>query len=199
MNLFRRHTRDFYSWSDRELVTAVISGNQDAIVYMFYTKYSATFQYHIYKLFEGKVEVADLVDEFFLFLFEDNWRRLRSFNPDKSSLNTWISTVSFRFFRDYKRSKIDLNGLITISDKWETFRGNWVETIDAGMRMDIDRAIDTIKNDRDKEIAKRIFKDDKEYEAVAAEFGLKVDYVYTIKNRIIKQLRSNLKGYRGNE
>lgn len=195
MNLFRRHTQDFSSWSDRELVTAVTSGNQNAIVYMFYTKYSATFQYHIYKLFNGKVEVSDLVDEFFMFLLEDDWRRLRSFDPEKSSLSTWISTVSFRFFRDYKRSKIDLNGLITISDKWETFRGDWMESVEAGLKMDIDQAIEGIKNDRDREIAKLLFIDDKEYEAVAEEFGLTVDYVYTVKNRIVKQLRSSLKGY----
>lgn len=195
MNLFRRHTQDFSSWSDRELVSAVTSGNQNAIVYMFYTKYSATFQYHIYKLFNGKVEVSDLVDEFFMFLLEDDWRRLRSFDPEKSSLSTWISTVSFRFFRDYKRSKIDLNGIITISDKWEAFRGDWMESVEAGLVMDIKAAIAEIKSDRDRNIADKLFIQDTEYEAVAEEFGLSVDYVYTVKNRIVKQLRGSLKGY----
>ena len=194
MSLFRRDTQDFSKWSDRELVSAVTSGNQGAIVYMFYTKYSATFQYHIYRLFNCKIEVAGLVDEFFLFLLEDNWNRLRSFDPDKASLNTWISTVSFRFFRDYKRSKIDLNGLITISDQWETFRGDWMESVEAGLAMDIRAAIDGIKSERDRKIAEK-FVEDKEYEAVAEEFGLTVDYVYTVKNRIVKQLRGSLKGY----
>ena len=183
------------SWSDEKLIRAVYSGDQDAIVYMFYTKFSSTFQYHIYKLFDYKVDVADLVDEFFLFMYEDDWKRLRSFDSSKSSLSTWISTVSYRFFRDYKRSKIDLNGLITISDKWETFRGDWVQSIDAGIMLDIDAAIDEIKNERDREIAKQIFVDDREYEAIADEFGLTCDYVYTIKNRIIKQLRITLKEY----
>ena len=85
------------SWSDERLVKAVLSGDQDAVVYMFYTKYSATFQYHIYKLFDYKVEVSDLVDEFFLFMYEDDWKRLRSYDPSMSSLSTWISTVSYRF------------------------------------------------------------------------------------------------------
>lgn len=183
------------SWSDEKLIRAVYSGDQDAIVYMFYTKFSSTFQYHIYKLFDYKVDVADLVDEFFLFMYEDDWKRLRSFDSNKSSLSTWISTVSYRFFRDYKRSKIDLNGLITISDKWETFRGDWVQSIDAGIMLDIDTAIDQIKNERDKEIAKQIFVEDREYEAIAEEFGLTCDYVYTIKNRIIKQLKHTLKEY----
>lgn len=183
------------SWPDERLVKAVLSGDQDAIVYMFYTKFSATFQYHIYKLFDYKVEVSDLVDEFFLFMYEDNWRRLRSFDSSLSSLSTWISTVSYRFFRDYKRSKIDLNGAITISDKWETFRGDWVQSIDAGIMMDIETAIDAIKSERDKEIAKQLFIEDREYEAIAEEFGLTCDYVYTVKNRIIKQLKKTLKGY----
>lgn len=195
MSLFRRHSENYSSWSDQELVAAVTGGNQGAIVYMFYNKYSATFQYHIYRLFNNKVEVSDLVDEFFLFLLEDNWKRLRSFNPEKASLNTWISTVSFRFFRDYKRSKIDLNGLITISDRWETFRGDWMESVEAGLALDIRAAIEEIKSDRDRRIAELLFIEDKEYEAVAEEFGLTVDYVYTVKNRIVKLLRGSLKGY----
>lgn len=195
MNLFRRHKQNYSSWTDRELVKAVTSGDQDAIVYLFYTKYSATFQYHIYSLFDYRVDVSDLVDEFFLFLLEGNWKRLRSFDPDKASLNTWISTVSFRFFRDYKRSKIDFNGLITISDKWESFRGDWIESVDAGMMVDIKAAIEAVSNQRDRIIAERLFIEDKDSEAVAEEFGLTVDYVYTIKNRIVKQLRSSLKGY----
>ncbi len=195
MSLLHKHTQDISSWSDRDLISAVTSNDQDAIVYMFYNKFSATFQYHIYKLFSFKVEVSDLVDEFFMFLLEDNWRRLRSFDPDKASLSTWISTVSFRFFRDYKRSKIDLNGLITISDKWESFRGDWVDSMEAGLRMDIEQAIQGLKTDRDRNIAKRLFIEDKEYDDVAEEYGITVDYVYTIKNRIVKQLRSSLKGY----
>lgn len=184
------------SWSDGRLIKVVLSGDQDAIVYMFYTKFSATFQYHIYKLFDHRVDVHDLVDEFFLFLYEDNWKRLRSYDPSLSALSTWISTVSYRFFRDYKRSKIDLNGAITISDKWETFRGDWVQSIDAGIMMDIETAIDAIKSDRDREIAKQLFIEDREYEAIAEEFGMTCDYVYTVKNRIIKQLKTTLKGYR---
>ena len=193
MSIWSRHMIDYASLSDRALVDAVTGGNQDAIVYMFYTKYSATFQYHIYQLFKGGVDVADMVDEFFLFLLEDNWRRLRTFDSDKASLSTWISTVSFRFFKDYKRSKIDLNGVVTISDKWETFRGDWLESTEGGLMMDIKKAIAGIQSERDRQIASRLFIQDKEYEAVAKEFSLTVDYVYTVKNRIIKQLRKSLK------
>lgn len=189
------HKKSPSAMGDAELVSAVISGDKDAIVYMFYTKFSATFQYHIYKLFDYKIEVADLIDEFFLYLYEDEWKRLKVYDAAKSSLSTWISTVSYRFFRDYKRSKIDLNGLITISNKWETYRTDWVEEYDKSILVDIESAIQKLKSDRERKIAEMIFIKDCELEIVAADFQISIDYVYTIKNRVSKQLKVSLEGY----
>lgn len=189
------HKKSPSAMGDAELVSAVISGDKDAIVYMLYTKFSATFQYHIYKLFDYKIEVADLIDEFFLYLYEDEWKRLKVYESTKSSLSTWISTVSYRFFRDYKRSKIDLNGLITISNKWETYRTDWVEEYDKSILVDIESAIQKLKSDRDRKIAEMIFIKDCELEIVAADFQISIDYVYTIKNRVSKQLKVSLEGY----
>lgn len=189
------HKKSPSAMGDAELVSAVISGDKDAIVYMFYTKFSATFQYHIYKLFDYKIEVADLIDEFFLYLYEDEWKRLKVYDSAKSSLSTWISTVSYRFFRDYKRSKIDLNSLITISNKWETYRTDWVEEYDKSILVDIESAIQKLKSDRDRKIAEMIFIKDCELEIVAADFQISIDYVYTIKNRVSKQLKVSLEGY----
>lgn len=189
------HKKNPSAMGDAELVSAVISGDKDAIVYMLYTKFSATFQYHIYKLFDYKIEVADLIDEFFLYLYEDEWKRLKVYDSAKSSLSTWISTVSYRFFRDYKKSKIDLNGLITISNKWETYRTDWVEEYDKSILVDIESAIQKLKSDRDRKIAEMIFIKDCELEIVAADFQISIDYVYTIKNRVSKQLKVSLEGY----
>ena len=189
------HKKSPSAMGDAELVSAVISGDKDAIVYMLYTKFSATFQYHIYKLFDYKIEVADLIDEFFLYLYEDEWKRLKVYDAAKSSLSTWISTVSYRFFRDYKRSKIDLNGLITISNKWETYRTDWVEEYDKSILVDIESAIKKLKSDRERKIAEMIFIKDCELEIVAADFQISIDYVYTIKNRVSKQLKVSLEGY----
>lgn len=182
-------------YSDAELVDAVCSNNQQAIVHLFYKKCLPTFQYHICKLFPYKEDMRDLVDEFFLYLFEDNWRRLRTYDVTKASLATWMSVTSFRFFKAYKHSKIDSNGVISITDKWESFVGDWVQSCDAGLMMDINDAISTIANDRDREIARLIFIEDKEFQVVADRFDLSIDYVYTVKNRLVKQLKSKLSSY----
>lgn len=182
-------------YSDAELVNAVCGNDHQAIVHLFYKKCLPTFQYHIYKLFPYKEDVRDLVDEFFLYLFEDDWRRLRTFDGTRASLATWMSVTSFRFFKAYKHSKIDSNGIISISDKWETFVGDWVQSSDAGLMMDLNEAIDSIKNERDREIASLLFMEDKEFQVVADRFGLSIDYVYTVKNRLVKQLKSKLSSY----
>lgn len=182
--------------SDSDLVEAVCGNNQKAIVYMFYRKYLPTFQYHVYKLFPYKEDVRDLIDEFFLYLYEDDWRRLRTFDPGKASLTTWISVISFRFFKNYKHSKIDSNGLISISDKWETFVGDWIQSCDAGLMLDINEAIDSISNERDREIARLLFLEDKEFQVIADNFDMSVDYVYTVKNRLVRQLKKKLDSYR---
>lgn len=182
-------------YSDKELIEAVCNNDQQAIVHLFYKKCLPTFQYHIYKLFPYKEDVRDLVDEFFLYLFEDDWRRLRTFDGSKASLATWMSVTSFRFFKSYKHSKIDSNGLISISDKWESFVGDWVQSSDSGLMMDINNAISTITNDRDRQIAKLLFIEDKEFQSVADRFDLSIDYVYTVKNRLVKQLKAKLGSY----
>ena len=182
-------------YSDYELVSAVCNNDQQAIIYLFYKKYLSTFEYHIYKLFPYKEDIRDLVDEFFLYLYENNWRRLKTFDGTKASLATWMSVTSFRFFKSYKHSKIDSNGLISITDKWESFVGDWVRSCDAGLMMDINQAIDTITNDRDREIARLVFIEDKEFQLVADRFGLSIDYVYTVKNRLVKQLKTKLSSY----
>lgn len=182
-------------YSDTELVNAVCQNDQQAIIYLFYKKCLPTFQYHIYKLFPYKEEVRDLVDELFLYLFEDDWRRLKTFDGTRASLATWMSVTSFRFFKSYKNSKMASNGLLSTSDKWESFVGDWVQSYDAGLMMDINNAISSITNDRDKQIAKLIFIEDKEFQVVADRFDLSIDYVYTVKNRLVKQLKSKLNSY----
>lgn len=182
-------------YSDTELVNAVCSNNQHAIVHLFYKKCLPTFQYHIYKLFPYKEDFRDLVDEFFIYLHEDDWRRLKTFDGTRASLSTWMSVTSFRFFKAYKHSKIDSNGLISISDKWETFVGDWVQSHDAGLILDINDSINSVKNERDREIARLLFIEDKEFQVIADRFELSIDYVYTVKNRLLKQLRSKLNSY----
>lgn len=181
--------------SDEELIQRLLQNDEEAILFCFYQKYWNTFQYHIYKLFPYQVEIQAFVHEFFLYLFENNWKRLRTYNFS-SSLNTWISVVSFRFFKKYKDVKIDFNGIITIKEEWDNETMSMVRNSDNMLQIDVLKAIETIKNERDQKIATRLLLEDADPKEVAVEFNITIDYLYTVKNRIIKQLRVSLKAYR---
>lgn len=186
----------FSKLSDADLVKGVCGNDEDAVVYFFYEKYLPVFQYHILKLFPHGTDVRGLVDEFFIYLFEDDWRRLKTFRAEKASLSTWVSVISFRFFKNYKHNRLDSKGMLSVSDNWESYAGEWIGSSEAGIRMDIEAVIDSIQNDRDRRIAKMIFIEDKDFKQVADRFDLSVDYVYTIKNRLIRQFKSRLSAYR---
>ncbi|MGN1234299.1 MAG: hypothetical protein ACI4UJ_12760 [Candidatus Cryptobacteroides sp.] len=185
----------FWKYSDTELVISVCGNNPDAIVFFFYEKFLPVFQYHILKIFPEGTDIRGLVDEFFLYLREDGWRRLKTYQTDKSSLATWVSVISFRFFKYYKFNRLESRGVVRASDRWEEYAGEWVSSNETGAMMDIDAAIETIPNSRDREIARMVFLEDEEFKTVADRFDLSVDYIYTIKNRLIRQLKSRLSAY----
>lgn len=182
--------------SDSELVEQLLANNEKAILYFFYEKYYSVFEYHVYKIFTYEVSVQGLVHELFLYLYEDNWRHLRSYNPAMSKLNTWISVVSFRFFMNYKKSKIDSYGLISIHEKWDDNIIQYKQENQELVKMDIQKAIDSLKNDTEREVARQLLLDGAEIQDVAAEHDLSIDYAYTVKSRAIAHLRKILKAYR---
>lgn len=185
---------DFANMSDKDLVEQLLANNPEAIVYFFYKKYIALFKYNANKLSLSSVNIRDLVDELFLSLYQDNWQKLRTYNCEYS-LSAWITVVSYRFFKKYKNSMIDLKGQITISDKLENETDKWMQQKIESIGMDLNKAIEQIQNERDRDIAKLLFVDNVETKYVAEKYKLTIDYAYTVKNRIIKFLRNNLTDY----
>jgi len=192
--IFTKAKVNFNEFSDKDWVESLIMNNPDVIVSFFYQKQKNQLTHNLRKVFPYKVEISDYIHEFYLYLQADNWKRLKTFQAEYS-LTTWISVVSYRFFKNYKLSVIDSRGIITITDKWDTQTEEWIQQSDLGLRKDIMKAINQIKNERDRKIATLLLIEDREMAEVAPQFGLTVDYLYTVKNRIIKALRIFLSEY----
>lgn len=181
---------------DTELVERVLANDEKAVLYFFYEKYYSVFEYHVYKIWPYEVSVQGLVHEFFLHLAEHDWRRLRSFNPEKAQLNTWVSVVSFRFFMNFKKSKIDSNGLVSICEQWDDKILNYKQEAQEQVKMDVTKAIDELKNVTERQVARQLLLDGMEIQEVAAQHDLTVDYAYTVKSRALARLRKSLNAYR---
>lgn len=180
--------------TDKQLLERLFANDQRTIVYCFYQKYLPIFQYHIGRLFPQGADVEELVNELFLYLYEDDWRRLKTFNGT-ASLSTWISLISFRFFKQFKFSKIDSRGVVALNDKEDFNAKDLITGKDPGTSVDLEMAFRSISNERDQSIARALLLQDVEPKDIADKYDLTVDYVYTIKNRAVKTLRKVLRSY----
>ena len=181
--------------SDIQLVAMLLANDEKALLYFFYEKFYSMFEYHVYRIFSYEVDVQELVHEFFLYLRQDDWRRIRSFNPEKAQLNTWVSVVSFRFFLNFKKTKIDSNGLISIYEQWDDKIMNYKQDCHNQIRMDVAKAIENLKNATERDVARELLLDGVDIQEVAASHQLSVDYAYTVKSRAMAHLRTILKDY----
>ena len=182
--------------SDSELVEQLLENRENVILYFFYEKYYSIFEYHVYRIFFFFLRVQELVHEFFLYLYENNWKHLRSYNSNLSKLNTWISVVSFRFFLNYKKTKIDYNNIISIYEQWDDKIMQYKQECQKQIKMDVTQAINSLKNKMEQKVVSRLLLDGAEIQEVAAECNLSVDYVYTVKSRAVAHLREILKAYK---
>lgn len=182
--------------TDTELVRSVTDNDEQSVLYFFYEKYWPVFEYHIYKIFPYQVDIQALVHEFFLYLQNNNWKMLRSYDSEKSKLNTWVSVVSYRFFVNYKKTRIDSNGRVSICDEWDSRIVNYKHEIDDHIKMDIHKAIANLKNDSERILVEKHLLQGVEIKDVADELNISVDYAYTVKSRALAHLRDSLKDYR---
>ena len=174
--------------NDAQLVAELLAGNEGALHYVFYDHFNPLLKMNAYKSAGTKqVEYDDLVQELYLYLSDNDWEKLRKYNPERPFIN-WFSVVSYRFFKDFSCSMIDLSNQIPISnmnDHQTAFMSNG--TIGTIM-MDIKQAISKLKPPRDSEILEALLLRDEEPETVAKRHNVTVDNLYNIKRRAIAKL-----------
>ena len=182
---------------DAQLVAELLAGNEGALHYVFYDHFNPLLKMNAYKAAGTKqVEYDDLVQELYLYLSDNDWEKLRKYNPERPFIN-WFSVVSYRFFKDFSCSMIDLSNQIPISnmnDHQTAFMSNG--TIGTIM-MDIKQAISKLKPPRDSEILEALLLRDEEPETVAKRHNVTVDNLYNIKRRAIaKFIKQHLIDYK---
>lgn len=170
--------------SDREIVAGIVANNPCIIEYFFIKKCSNLFVYILNSVYYGRIEKNELMNELFLILANDNWRKIREFNY-QSSLMTWISVVATRFFIR-KRDKLIENesseALIMENDS-----NNFTNIAEDSVNLQM--AIDAMPNERYKRAIQLLDMQEVPYEDAAAELSVTVANLYNIHRRAIAQLR----------
>ncbi len=188
----------FERMSNSQLVECLFENDEKAILYFFYKKYYSVFEKQIYRIFDYKVDVQELVDEFFLYLLKNDWKHLRTYDSQKGALNKWVSRVAYLFFVNYKKTQMDNNGNVSIDDheRWNDRIMQYRQDSQSSLKMDVIKAINHLKNKDQREVARRLLIEEHDIKDIASDYGWTVDYAYVVKNRALKQLRDFLRDYK---
>ena len=137
-------------------------------------------------VFDEKVDYNEMVNELYLYLMEDNARRLCQFEG-RSSIYQWIKVVAIRFFiekRDEVIEKESENPLLEQLAATETveIEPRW------SAKMDVERLLAQMQNQRYVYVIRRLILDDADPIKVAQEMGVSVDNLYNIKKRAMAMI-----------
>lgn len=176
----------FYEqYTDRELVDRITRNDKAVIEYFFIKKCSPIFLYILRSVFDGKIDVKELVNELFLYLSENNWYKIRQFDY-RSRLTSWVRIVAVRFFVK-KRNELMEQGLYFTPSNIKEQGFNPHAFIDK--RMDLHKALDSMPNERYRKVIIDLDLKEIPPEQLAKEMGITVDNLYNVHRRALLQLK----------
>lgn len=186
-----RNIAYFDSLSDRELVDLLLANDEEAIEYLLFIRCNGMFAHIACNVFQSQTCKEELITDFYFFLSENNWSRLRKFEF-KAGLNTWLTVVAVRFFKKIRISQTKLVAidpqLIAETRKNETDDYN---IIDEMSRLELYKAIDRLSKPRER-YALLADLTGKRAEDIAAEMGCTVAAVYNLTKKARLELKSKM-------
>lgn len=170
--------------SDKELVTGILTNDKEFIHFFLFTKCAPIVGYIVKNVFHHKAEKDELINELYLYLQEDNWKKLQEFQY-RSKLVSWLSVVSTRFFLKKREELIEKEADSALYTKEEKACNEPAQTI---RRIDAETLLNLLSNERYKMVLQKLIMEDKEPQQLADEMGITVDNLYNIKRRALQQL-----------
>ncbi|MDD5819748.1 MAG: sigma-70 family RNA polymerase sigma factor [Bacteroidales bacterium] len=166
---------------DKQIVEALLSRDEKLTHDFFYLWCRPLLCSLIRKIFPYDVDYNELVNELYLYLMEDDGRRLRTFQG-RSSIYQWLKCVATRFFLD----KRDAGQVIEDASSEALYpvgeQSVGPEAIDS-VKLDVHKMLGMMNNPRYRLVVQRLFLDGCEYEELAAELNTSLENMYNIKKR----------------
>lgn len=171
--------------TDQEIVDALIERDGEVTQEFFFIKCRPLFTSIIRSVFSYKVDYDEFVSEFYIYLMEDDARRLRKFEG-RSTIFSWLKIVAIRYFiakRDQLIEKESEEPLIDRGMRKMAFDDEGAN--DA--KMDVSKVLGMMANRRYVYVIRRLVLEDCEPQELADEMDITVDNLYNIKKRAIAE------------
>lgn len=142
----------------------------------------------------------DLAYDLKLHLFDDNYRRLNTYDPSKKSFDTWFKTVLHNFFIDqYRKNQkkeeevIDSGGFVRIDDETNQLWESSIMDTDDNEKKEFIQILrdllDTLEPPRYREVLIALYFDGEKKEDVAQRYEVSMDNFYNITSRALARFK----------
>lgn len=172
--------------TDQQIIDALIACDERVTRQFFFENCRPLFLSIIRHVFSYEVDYDEFVNEFYLYLMENDAYRLKQFGG-RSTIYQWMKVVAIRYFLAKRDSMIDMTPetpLLDSAEQKEVSGGE--QSITA--KMDVEHLLSLMPNRRYTYVIKRLLLQDAEPGVVAQELKTNVDNLYNIKKRAMTAL-----------
>ena len=142
-------------------------------------------------IFHDTVKKEELITEFYLYLREDDWHRLRQFGF-RSKLETWLTVVAIRFFKEKTTSRTNLVKLDTLLDEVQQVADKY-DPVETMSKLELYEAIDRHLKPRER-FALLGWLSGEKSETIAKELSCSVMAVYNLVKKAKVSVKKKMKG-----
>lgn len=170
--------------TDNEIIRALINRDETVTRQFFFKDCRPLFLSIMHHVFSYAVDYNEFINEFYLYLMDNDARRLRQFEG-RSSLYQWLKVVAIRYFIAKRSRMIDMNS----DNSLLRVKQAMIDADEKSLyRLDMESLLERLYNRRYADIIRRTVLDDAEPEVVARELGITTANLYNIKKRAIAVL-----------
>lgn len=172
--------------TEQQIVEALIARDEQVTEQFFFGNCRPLFLSIIRNVFSYDVDYDEFVNEFYLYLMENNAYRLRQFQGS-STIYQWMKVVAIRYFIAKRNKMIEEESKEPLLD-YVTRHESVDREPRIAAKIDIDTLLSQLANRRYAYLLRRLILDDAEPAVVAEEMEINVDNLYNIKRRAIAAL-----------
>ena len=172
--------------TDQQIIQALIARDERVTQQFFFKSCRPLFKSIICYVFSYEVDYDEFVNEFYLYLMENDAYRLRQFQG-RSTIYQWLKVIAIRYFIAKRENMIDMSPKEALVENLE--RGDDFEDVrQTTARMDVEHLFSVMPNKRYVYVIRRLILEEADPRIVAEELQTNVDNLYNIKKRAISAL-----------
>lgn len=142
-------------------------------------------------LMGGTLDYDDIVNELYLYLSADNWRKLDTFQSlNGCRLSSWVSVVAWRYFMQARPRLLHQSS----ADMTEIASQAATSPLDIEIAMDVENTFAAMPNKRYVQLLRLMLVEGYDSVETAGRLGTTVDNIYNLKRRAIQQFIAIYRG-----